>query len=109
MLRPDARYADLIVVCTARGLFGYRNRCPHTGAPMEWEPDRFLDISGTLIQCGIHGALFRIEDGYCLSGPCARQSLQAVALIARRCSCSKPGTPTSTSRGSPRARIATPL
>ena len=83
MLRPDARYADLIVVRTARGLFGYRNRCPHTGAPMEWEPDRFLDISGTLIQCGIHGALFRIEDGYCLSGPCAQQSLQAVALIER--------------------------
>ena len=42
--------------------------------------------------------------------PNDRQSnAQTVALIARRCSCSKPGTPTSTSRGSSRDRIATPL
>ena len=83
MLRPDARYADLIVVRTACGLYGYRNRCPHTGAPMEWEPDQFLDYTGTLIQCGIHGALFRIEDGYCVSGPCARQSLQRIPVTER--------------------------
>ncbi|MBL8259455.1 MAG: Rieske (2Fe-2S) protein [Candidatus Competibacteraceae bacterium] len=82
-VRPDARYADLLVVRTAEGVFAYRNRCPHTGAPMEWEPDQFLDYTGTAIQCGIHGALFRIDDGYCVSGPCARQSLQRIAVIER--------------------------
>lgn len=80
-IRPDSRYADILVVRTRAGVFAYRNRCPHTGAPMEWEPDQFLDHSGSSIQCGIHGALFRIEDGYCVSGPCARQSLQPVAVI----------------------------
>ena len=82
-LDPDARYADVLVVRTTTGVYAYRNRCPHTGAPMEWEPDQFLDITGTVIQCGIHGALFRVEDGYCVSGPCARQSLRPVAVIER--------------------------
>ncbi|MFZ1643394.1 MAG: Rieske (2Fe-2S) protein [Candidatus Contendobacter sp.] len=82
-LDPETRYADLLVVRTRNGVYAYRNRCPHTGAPMEWEPDQFLDYTGSLIQCGIHSALFRIEDGYCVSGPCARQSLQRVAVIER--------------------------
>ena len=82
-LNPDACYADLLVVRARTGIYAYRNRCPHTGAPMEWEPDRFLDFSNTLIQCGIHGALFRIEDGYCIAGPCARQLLQRIAVTER--------------------------
>lgn len=81
VLQPGGRYADLLVVRTAAGCFAYRNRCPHTGAPLEWEPDRFLDFTGTLIQCGLHGALFRLEDGYCLAGPCVRQRLPAVAVV----------------------------
>jgi nitrite reductase/ring-hydroxylating ferredoxin subunit len=28
-------------------------------------------------------ALFRIEDGYCVSGPCTRQSLQRIAVTER--------------------------
>lgn len=79
-VRPGARYADIVLVRTENGIFAYRNCCPHTGAPMEWEPDQFLDYTGTAIQCGIHGALFRIDDGYCVSGPCVRQSLQPIAL-----------------------------
>ncbi len=82
-IHPDSRYADLVVARTRRGVYAYRNRCPHTGAPMEWEPDQFLDYTNTLIQCGIHGALFRIEDGYCVSGPCARQSLQRITVSER--------------------------
>lgn len=81
--KPGAPYADIIVVRTHEGIYAYRNRCPHTGAPMEWEPDQFLDYTGTLIQCGIHGAQFRIDDGYCISGPCARQSLQRITVIEK--------------------------
>ncbi len=77
---PEARYADIVVVRTPQGIYAYRNQCPHTGAPMEWESDQFLDYTGTLIQCGIHGALFQINDGYCISGPCARQRLRPIAV-----------------------------
>ena len=58
----------------------YINSCPHTGARLNWQPDIFLDYDKEYIQCGIHGALFRITDGYCVSGPCARQKLTALEL-----------------------------
>ena len=59
----------------------YFNRCPHLGTPLEWEEDRFLAADAALIQCSPHGALFRIEDGRCLAGPCKGKYLQAVPFI----------------------------
>ena len=59
-------------------LYLYRNICPHLGTPLNWDEDRFLDPDGALIQCVTHGALFRIEDGLCLAGPCYGAHLQAV-------------------------------
>lgn len=73
----------LFVVRKDEVLACYRNRCPHTGAPLEWLPDQFLDMDNSFIQCAIHGALFRPEDGYCLRGPCVGQSLTPLELEER--------------------------
>lgn len=59
-------------------IYLYWNRCPHLGTPLEWEEDRFLDADGALIQCSTHGALFQIDDGLCLAGPCRGKHLQAI-------------------------------
>lgn len=59
-------------------VFVYENRCPHRGIPLEWQSDQFLDESGTLIQCASHGALFSIETGECVSGPCVGQELNLI-------------------------------
>ena len=59
-------------------VFLYWNRCPHLGTPLEWQEDQFLDPDGALIQCSTHGALFQIEDGHCLAGPCRGKYLQPV-------------------------------
>jgi nitrite reductase/ring-hydroxylating ferredoxin subunit len=56
-------------------LFLYRNRCPHLGLPLNWVPDQFLDHDSELIQCASHGALFRIDSGQCVAGPCAGEHL----------------------------------
>jgi len=56
-------------------LYAYQNHCPHLGINLEWMPDQFLDSDGRLIQCAMHGALFLIESGHCISGPCNGQSL----------------------------------
>ncbi len=80
---PEAAYADLVLVRRGERVHAFRNRCPHTGAPMEWVPHRFLDTTGDYIQCGLHAALFRIEDGYCIAGPCARRSLDPVVVAVR--------------------------
>jgi len=71
---------DIFLVRTQAGLFGYRNSCPHTGGPLDWVPDQFLNLDGSFIQCATHAALFRIEDGLCVSGPCAGRWLDAVAV-----------------------------
>lgn len=64
-------------------LVAYRNRCPHTGAPLNWNPNVFLNVEGTFIQCDIHGAQFRIDDGHCLYGPCTGCALEPVPVLER--------------------------
>lgn len=61
-------------------VYAYHNRCPHLGVPLEWLPDRFLDADAALIQCSTHGALFVIESGECVAGPCSGQSLQPLPV-----------------------------
>ena len=70
---------DLIAVRHDRAVFIYRNSCPHIGAPLDFAPGRFLSLDKTHILCSTHGALFRIEDGVCVSGPCLGDSLEPVA------------------------------
>ena len=65
----------LLVVRREGQVYAYQNRCPHRGIPLEWQPDQFLDHSNSLIQCATHGALFLIESGECVAGPCSGQSL----------------------------------
>jgi len=59
-------------------IYIYENSCPHLGIQLEWQPDEFLDIDASMIQCSSHGALFRIADGECLLGPCQGQSLNSI-------------------------------
>ena len=75
--------ADVFAVKKQGRLYLYRNKCPHFHVPLNWEPDRFLDNSGDLIQCSTHGALFAIEDGLCLQGPCPGERLEAIPFELR--------------------------
>ena len=76
--------AEIVLVhVSAAEIVAYINRCPHTGASLNWQPDQFLDHSGKYIQCSNHDALFRIDDGVCIAGPCVGQSLSAVRLEVR--------------------------
>ena len=70
---------QLFVVRKDGQVYAYRNRCPHRGVGLQWQPDSFLDDSASLIRCATHGALFLIDSGECVAGPCAGQALQALA------------------------------
>ena len=61
-------------------LFAYVNSCPHTGAPLDWNPDQFLDAQGVYIICAMHGALFEIDTGLCIQGPCINQRLERLPI-----------------------------
>jgi nitrite reductase/ring-hydroxylating ferredoxin subunit len=69
---------SLLVIRRDGHIYAYRNSCPHLGIELNWVPDQFLDRAGDLIQCSTHGALFRIEDGSCIAGPCRGKHLQAI-------------------------------
>lgn len=71
----DPSQPGLFIVHHPQGVNAYRNSCPHTGAPLNWLPNQFLDLDGTLIQCSLHGALFLPSSGVCIAGPCRNQSL----------------------------------
>jgi len=61
-------------------LRGYIDRCPHAGLPLAMVDDRYLTREADLILCASHGALFRVEDGICLAGPCAGVGLREWAV-----------------------------
>jgi nitrite reductase/ring-hydroxylating ferredoxin subunit len=62
-------------------VYAYRNSCPHTGVTLDWLPDQFLNEERSLIQCSTHAALFQIDDGLCIAGPCAGARLSAVPVV----------------------------
>ena len=71
---------EIVVVETARGVRAFANRCPHMYSTLETFPDRFLDETREHLVCSTHGARFRVEDGFCVSGPCQGYSLEPVSI-----------------------------
>ena len=74
---------DFFVVRRGDAVFGYRNSCPHYGAPLDWKPDAFLSFEKDSILCSMHGALFTIDEGMCIDGPCPGQALESVNVDIR--------------------------
>ena len=70
----DAVFAGFVV---RRGdaVVGYVDSCPHAGWPLAGPSGRFLTRDNDLILCGGHAALFRIDDGAMVAGPCEAVSL----------------------------------
>ena len=56
----------------------YLNWCPHLGIELNFMPDQFLDSDNAFLMCANHGALFEIDSGHCLSGPCSGDALMKI-------------------------------
>ena len=86
----DSRGFVISEISPARNIFivrnydvvvAYENSCPHNLSPLDWAPDAFLSDDKEFIQCSGHGALFEIDNGHCIYGPCAGQSLSSVKVM----------------------------
>jgi nitrite reductase/ring-hydroxylating ferredoxin subunit len=75
---PDL--AAVFVVKWQGALYAYVNSCPHLGTPLDFPTDRFFDRGGCYLLCATHGARFRVEDGYCVDGPCSGKKLTPAAI-----------------------------
>ena len=80
LLNSPADQQQIFIVHKNNEFHAYFNQCPHTGVNLDWVPHQLLDADGEHIQCATHGALFRIEDGMCIHGPCVNQSLQPLTI-----------------------------
>jgi nitrite reductase/ring-hydroxylating ferredoxin subunit len=79
-LDRNGEVMEAFVIKKEGGFFAYINHCPHTGVPLDWVPDQFLNRDKSHIQCAMHGALFEIETGLCVHGPCINRRLESVPL-----------------------------
>lgn len=73
----------VFVVRRGDEVFGYVNSCPHVGAPLNMDDDKFLDLFQTSILCANHFALFDIDSGLCTRGPCVGRSLAPFPVEVR--------------------------
>ncbi len=79
----ELEQGSIFVVARQGQYYAYRNSCPHLGVELNWLEDQFLDRDEALIQCATHGALFIIESGECIAGPCLGASLEALEVSVR--------------------------
>ena len=79
----DGQRTSLIAVRKDGEIYLYINSCPHILAPLDFMPGRFLTPEKDMILCSTHGALFRIEDGECVHGPCSGKRLDPVSCTVR--------------------------
>jgi nitrite reductase/ring-hydroxylating ferredoxin subunit len=71
---------DMFLIRKEDAVYAYLNECPHAYARLDNWPDKFLTLDETRIICGVHAALFEIENGFCISGPCAGKRLTPVSV-----------------------------
>lgn len=57
----------------------YLNRCTHVPMEMDYQPNKFFDLTGHWLICATHGAMYHPRTGMCRSGPC-RGGLVKIAL-----------------------------
>jgi nitrite reductase/ring-hydroxylating ferredoxin subunit len=58
----------------------YLNRCPHAGHLLNWKTDNFFAPEGSLLTCTSHDAMFDVDTGVCVAGPCVGRSLRALQI-----------------------------
>ena len=71
----------LLVLRSGDRCHGYENRCPHFGIPLAARDEQLILKPHESVSCNTHYACFRWEDGFCVFGDCAGESLPAVALV----------------------------
>jgi nitrite reductase/ring-hydroxylating ferredoxin subunit len=80
-LQQNGLPQEAIVLLDAAGMLrAYVNRCQHLPIPLDGGSGRFLTADGKFLQCGTHGAIYRLEDGVCVEGPCDGRALEALEL-----------------------------
>lgn len=77
----EGKQRNIFVARKGEAAFAYLNWCPHNQVLIDQIPNKFFNAEKSYIQCSKHGALFQVEDGFCVEGPCEGESLKALTTI----------------------------
>jgi len=80
--RVEGKQRNIFVVRQGDDFYAYLNWCPHNQVLIDQIPGQFFNGDKSLLRCSKHGALFQIESGLCVEGPCEGEILQALACSA---------------------------
>lgn len=75
---------DIFIQRQGEAVFAYTNVCPHAGTPLNMDTGKFMEKTGQYLMCHTHGALFQLDDGLCVAGPCNGAQLTAVDLAVHK-------------------------
>ena len=70
-----------IVVKQDGQYFAYQNLCKHLPITLDLNDDEFFSHDKAFIQCQMHGAIYEIQTGKCIAGPCEGAKLNALKVI----------------------------
>lgn len=80
----DGRPIQAMVLRDESGVVvAYRNLCRHLPVPLDGGTGELLSADGMHLVCGTHGAIYRLNDGYCVDGPCEGMALHGLSVHRR--------------------------
>jgi nitrite reductase/ring-hydroxylating ferredoxin subunit len=79
---PSSFRGTFLVGLVAGEWRAYVNECRHRALPLDLGASSPMSEDGQHLLCHQHGALYRLEDGSCVLGPCAGERLTPVAVRA---------------------------
>lgn len=72
---PVEQNITIVLIRKDGRCFAYRNVCPHYSIQLDNAQGRFFTYQNRYIMCAHHSAMFDIETGLCVDGPCKNHSL----------------------------------
>lgn len=61
--------------------YAYQNMCKHLPITLDLNDDNFFSHDEKYLQCQMHGAMYEVETGLCIGGPCEGASLNSLKII----------------------------
>lgn len=63
------------MISNKQNIFVYKSLCPHLNESLVGKGESILDEKGHFIRCAKHQALFTLDQGLCIKGPCNTKQL----------------------------------
>ncbi|NBX92663.1 MAG: Rieske (2Fe-2S) protein [Proteobacteria bacterium] len=72
------------VVRRGAGFFAYQNLCSHLPVTLDLNDNSFFNHEKSHLQCQMHGAVYEMETGLCVAGPCEGARLKPLRIIEEK-------------------------